>query len=103
MKTAICERVEAFYDGKVVRLDNLRVIESWGATGVGGRWSRRQDKGHAALVRAFVESVRGTSKPPIDLSELLEVSRVAIHAAQLARSGGGTLRLDRGTVVEDGG
>lgn len=82
------ERVELFFDGNVVRLDNFRRVETWGDISSPTRWPSRQDKGHAALVAAFVESVRTGGKPPIPLDELLEVSRWTVRAAGLARDAG---------------
>lgn len=83
------ERVELFHDGRVLRIDNFRRVESWGMK-VGQRFAHAQDKGHAALAAAFVQAVRG-GQPPIDLEELLEVSRWSVRAAALARRGGGSL------------
>jgi predicted dehydrogenase/threonine dehydrogenase-like Zn-dependent dehydrogenase len=81
------ERVELFFDGNVVRLDNFRRVETWGDLSSSGRWPSRQDKGHSALVAAFVESVRSGGKPPIPIEELLEASRWTVRAAELARHG----------------
>jgi predicted dehydrogenase len=87
------ERIELFYDGKTLRIDNYRAIAAWGIPGVATRWPHTQDKGHASLVKAFVEAVKSGKEPPIPLSELLEVSSLSIHAARLAREGGGTYRV----------
>jgi predicted dehydrogenase len=87
------ERVEAFFDGRVVRLDNLRRVEAWGADVDRPRMMAAQDKGHAALIAAFVTAVRTGGAPPIPLDELIEVSEWSVHLAEVARSGGGTWRL----------
>jgi predicted dehydrogenase len=83
------ERVELFYDAKTLRIDNYRAIAAWGLSGVATRWPRSQDKGHASLVKAFVEAVKSGGESPIPANELLEVSALSIHAARLAREGGG--------------
>ena len=85
------ERIELFFDGNVIRLDNYRTIKGWGpATAkLGTRWPATQDKGHAALAAAFVAAVKSGGVSPIPLNELLEVSRVTLDAAALARNGGG--------------
>jgi predicted dehydrogenase/threonine dehydrogenase-like Zn-dependent dehydrogenase len=85
------ERVELFWDGKILRIDNFRRLKGWGVPlGRGGLVARHQDKGHAALAAAFVDAVRAGGPPPIPHHELLEVSRWAIRAAaeaSRARSG----------------
>ena len=87
------ERVEVFFDGSVGQLDNFRKISGWGgnASKLGSRWPAAQDKGHAALVAAFVKAVKEGGPSPIPLDELLEVSRVSLDAAELARTGGGAI------------
>lgn len=79
------ERIEVFFDGKIVRIDNFRRLTAWGIPRLAGRLPRRQDKGHAALAAAFVRAVRGEGPPPIPTAELLEVSRWSIVAAAAAR------------------
>ena len=83
------ERVEAFFDGQVVRLDNLRRIESWGVDVDKPGVMAAQDKGHAALVAAFVAAVRDGGSPPIPLEEVLEISEWSVRIAEVARAGGG--------------
>lgn len=83
------ERVEVTFDGKMIRLDNFRRIEAWGLRGVSSRWPRSPDKGHNALVEAFVQAISSGGSPPIAYGELLEVGFFAIEAERLARDGGG--------------
>jgi predicted dehydrogenase len=87
------ERVELFYDAKTLRIGNYRAISAWGVSGVATRWPRSQDKGHTSLVKAFVEAVKSGGASPIPVNELLEVSALSIHAARLARQGGGTYNV----------
>jgi predicted dehydrogenase/threonine dehydrogenase-like Zn-dependent dehydrogenase len=84
------ERVELFYDGNVIRIDNYRRLETWGVPGLATRWPKAQDKGHAALAAAFVTAVRSAGAPPIPHEELLEVSDWSIRAGELAQAGGGS-------------
>src|SRR5215210_7718746 len=84
------ERIELFFDGKVIRIDNYRKLAAWGVAGLQSRWPQSQDKGHAALAAAFVEAVRSGGPPPIPQDELLEVSEWSIRAGDLAVRGGGT-------------
>jgi predicted dehydrogenase/threonine dehydrogenase-like Zn-dependent dehydrogenase len=83
------ERVELFADGAVVRIDNWRMMRGWGVGGLTTHLPHAQDKGHAALAGAFVRAVRGEGPPPIAPDEILEVSRWAIRAGELASRGGG--------------
>lgn len=83
------ERVDAFFDGKVVRLDNLRRVQTWGADVGKPTLLQGQDKGHAAFLGAFVAAVRRGAQPPVALEEVLEVSRWSIRIARCARFGGG--------------
>lgn len=83
------ERIELFFDGKALRIDNYRKMEGWGIDGVATRLPQRQDKGHEALAAAFVRAVREGGEPPIPIEELLEVSEWSIRAQELASVGGG--------------
>ena len=75
------ERIEVFAGGKVVQCDNFRVSREFG--------SRRkfktskQDKGHAAELRGFIEAIQNGGAWPIPKAELLEVSRLSIEAAKV--------------------
>ena len=81
------ERVEAFVDGAVYRIDNWRRLERFGRSGGGFRWKGRPEKGHREEIRAWLSAMRSGGPPPIPLDELLEVSRWAIRAAELCRGG----------------
>jgi len=84
------ERVELFFDNRVLRIDDFRTMKVWGAASHRGGWRAKQDKGHFALANAFVKAIRAGVASPIPLDELVEVAAVAIEAAELARRGGGT-------------
>jgi predicted dehydrogenase/threonine dehydrogenase-like Zn-dependent dehydrogenase len=79
------ERVEAFFDGRTVAIDNWRRLRTWGV----GRWHlplrKRMDKGHAAQVQAFARAIREGGPPPVPMDEILDVSSWSIRAARLAR------------------
>ena len=69
-----------FCGGRVLELDNFRRLRVHG--GAGGERLWRQDKGNAAMVAAFMASVRDEGAPDvIPVEELLEVSRATIEAA----------------------
>lgn len=75
------ERVEAFVGGRVLQLDNFRVLRGWGWPGVRRRRLWRQDKGQRAAVAAFLSALR-TGRAPIPFDEIVEVHRVTIELAQ---------------------
>ncbi|MBX5462339.1 MAG: bi-domain-containing oxidoreductase [Steroidobacteraceae bacterium] len=81
------ERVEVFCAGRVLQLDNFRVLKGWGW----GRRARmrlwRQDKGARGAVAAFVQAVREGGMAPIDLRELIEVSAASIRLSAEASRG----------------
>lgn len=79
------ERIEGFCDGKTLTIENWRRLRTWGF-GLRDRWfARRQNKGHESELAAFAAAVRAGGPPPIDVEEILEVSRWSIRAARLAR------------------
>lgn len=73
------ERVECFFDGKVLCLDNFRVLEGFGVSVGHGRM--RQDKGHKAGFAAFIEAVQTGKESPIPFAELCEIQRAAMTMA----------------------
>ncbi|MCP4870085.1 MAG: zinc-binding dehydrogenase [Proteobacteria bacterium] len=84
------ERIEAFAGGRVLQLNDWKSLKGWGWPGFRGMSSRRQDKGHKDALTAFTDAVRKGGTSPMPWDEVLEVSRVSIAVAELARAGGGT-------------
>lgn len=82
------ERIDCFFDGRTVTIDNWRRLIRYGIPGPWLRRPGRIDKGHHAEVRTWLAAVRGGGATPIPLDEILEVSRWAIRAGELARRGG---------------
>lgn len=76
------ERLEVFTAGRVLVLDDFRRLTGYGWPGFSRVRSWRRDKGQAACAGAFMAAVRGGGPPPIPLAEIIEVSRVAIEAAE---------------------
>jgi len=81
------ERVDCFFDGKTLVIDNWRRLRTFGIRGGGIGWPARMDKGHVAEIRAWALALRGDGPAPIPLEELLEVSRWSIRAGELIRRG----------------
>jgi len=76
------ERVEVFASGRILQLENFRVLRGFGCPGFQGFRTWRQDKGHTACVQAFLRAVESGGPSPIPANEIFEVSRVAIEVAE---------------------
>ena len=76
------ERVEVFAAGRILQLENFRVLRGFGCPGFRGFRTWRQDKGHATCVQAFLRAVESGGPSPIPAEEIFEVSRVAIDVAE---------------------
>lgn len=76
------ERVEVFASGRILQLENFRVLRGFGWPGFRGFRTWRQDKGHTACVQAFLRAVESGGASPIPAEEIFEVSRVAIEIAE---------------------
>ena len=83
------ERLEVFAAGRVLQLGDFKTLQAWSWPGFRKLNLRKQDKGHAAAISAFVAALAEGASAPIPFDELVEVSRVSIAAADLVRSGGG--------------
>jgi predicted dehydrogenase len=79
------ERLEVFCSGRILQLDNFRVLRGFGWPGFRRMRLWRQDKGNAACVAAFVDAVRRGLAAPIPFEELAEVTRVSLQIAAAAR------------------
>src|SRR5690606_17065485 len=80
------ERIECFWDGRSVTIDNWRKLHRFGISGPWYERARAMDKGHSAEVQRWMAAVRQGGPSPIPLDELMEVSRWSIRAGALARA-----------------
>lgn len=82
------ERIEVFCGGKVAVLDDFRRLElvSGGRRRVQRHWLR-QEKGHAAELRAFLHAIAGTGIPPIPYPHIFGVTQAIFAAQKALRSG----------------
>jgi hypothetical protein len=83
------ERVECFFDGRTLVIDNWRRLRRFNVRGPLFELGKRQDKGHNAEIEAWLSAVEHGGPSPIPLDELIEVSRWAIRAGHAARGRGG--------------
>jgi len=79
------ERIEVFAAGGILQLINFRKLIGYGWKGFSKMNLWRQDKGQNACARAFLTSIREGSPSPIPASEIFEVARASIRAAQILR------------------
>ncbi len=79
------ERLEVFCGGKILQLDNFKVLRGYGWKGFTSMRLWGQDKGHAAEMRAFVEAVRKGGPSPIPFEEIVEVTRTTIRLSEGAK------------------
>ena len=75
------ERLEVFAGGRVLQLDNFRVLKGFGWPGFGAMRLWRQDKGQRAGAAAFIRAIAAGGPSPIPFEEIVEISRVTIELA----------------------
>jgi predicted dehydrogenase/threonine dehydrogenase-like Zn-dependent dehydrogenase len=77
------ERVEGFFGGRTVQLDNFRRLRGFGWWEPPALRSWRQDKGQQHLVDEFVKRIKGGGDQLIAPQEIFEVMRISILAQQM--------------------
>lgn len=80
------ERIEVFTAGRILQLDNFRILKGWGWPKFNSHRLWRQDKGQQACVNAFVKSVKCSTPAPIPNEEIFEISRLSIEIAEALRN-----------------
>ncbi|HWL95192.1 MAG TPA: bi-domain-containing oxidoreductase [Phycisphaerae bacterium] len=81
------ETVEVFCDGKVLRLDNFRVLTGYGWKGFRKFKTRRQDKGHAEQFRRLTEAVAKGGPALMPFDEIENVMRATFASVESAHRG----------------
>jgi predicted dehydrogenase/threonine dehydrogenase-like Zn-dependent dehydrogenase len=80
------ERIEVFAGGRVLQLDNFRVLRGFGWPGFRSMRLWRQDKGQRACVAAFLRALETGGPTPIAVDDIFEVARATIEAATALRN-----------------
>lgn len=80
------ERLTVFCEGKVLEMDNFRVLDGYGWSNFKRLKTMRQDKGHAAECQRFVDAIRRGGPPLIPFDQLMNVSLHSIRCELLAQS-----------------
>ena len=78
------ERVQIFSDHRVIEIDNFRQTRGYGFSRFKKWKTRRQDKGHEAELRIFLERIRAGGNPIIPLDELVNVSLATFASMKAA-------------------
>lgn len=79
------ERVEVFSEGRVLQLDNFRTLKGYGVPGFSAKRLWKQDKGHQAEIKAFLEGIASGGPELISWDELEEVSQATFTAVEGAK------------------
>jgi predicted dehydrogenase len=82
------ELIECSWDGRTAVIDDFRRLRVHGVAGSDRAWEE-QDKGHAEILRRFVEHAAGRESEPIPCSEILDVSRFVLELDAELRGAGG--------------
>ena len=80
------ERVEVFSGGRVLQLNNFRILKGWGWSGFNSMRLWRQDKGQSKCVDEFINAIKGLAPVPIPRDEIFEISRISIEIANQLRA-----------------
>ena len=73
------ERLEVFYGGRVLSLDNFKVTTPYGWGGFRKFKTSSQDKGQKACAKEFISALENGCAQPIPLDEIFEVSKIVIQ------------------------
>jgi len=77
------ERLEVFCGGRILQLDNFRVLRGYGWQKFNKMRLWRQDKGHVQELTAFIQAVREGGPGPIPFDEIQEVTATTLKLAAL--------------------
>lgn len=80
------ERIEIFAGGRAAVIDDFQSV-TLVANGKTETHKGAQDKGHTALVKAFIDATISGGVPPIPEEQLIETSAATIAAVESLRSG----------------
>jgi predicted dehydrogenase len=76
------ERLEVFCGGKILSLENFRVLQGYGWKKFKRQRLKAQDKGHTSEAEAFISCLAKGTSSPISLDELFEVTQVSLELEQ---------------------
>lgn len=78
------ETLEVFSDGRVLRMDNFRLLTGYGVKGFKKFKTWRQDKGHRNELAAFARSLQAGGPPLIPMADLVNATLASFAAMTAA-------------------
>ncbi|MFH1942179.1 MAG: bi-domain-containing oxidoreductase [bacterium] len=81
------EMFEVFSDGRVLYLNNFRVLKGFGFSNFKKYRTFKQDKGHKDEIISFIERVNKGGESLIPFNELVNVTKASFAAMESAKSG----------------
>jgi predicted dehydrogenase len=72
------ERIEVFYEGKNMILNNYRYLKGYNTSGFTKMKKLKQDKGQLNCVGTFINAIKNNYPPPSPYKELFDVSKLTI-------------------------
>jgi len=88
------ERMELYFDGKTVIMDDYKTLEGFGLPQSFNQKVTKQDKGHENLIRSFFATIdQSYAQPIMSLKRLHTVAHLTLVIDQLACQGGGEKQL----------
>lgn len=95
------ERLELFFDGKSIVMDDYKELQGYGLGKSFNATARQGDKGHQTLLKTFIEQAQGKrSAIPGLLQRQLQATRISLLVDVLARDGGGYYHMNDTTFIE---
>lgn len=92
-KQAGKERMEVFYDGKTIVMNDYTELRGFGLPSSFDQTVKGADKGHQELLTRFFSQLRAAeSVMPISTDRLLSVANMTLVIDKLAREGGGQIQ-----------
>lgn len=76
------ESLDVYSAGKVLRLDNFLRLDGFGCSNFKKKKLRKQDKGHAAEISMFLDSIRTGQPAIIPFDEIKEVTDITLNCVQ---------------------
>lgn len=84
------ERMEIFFDGKSILMDDYLRLKGYGLPIAFNRKVGAADKGHENLLTQFINVAKKSNKQlPISFSRIIMATKISLIADKLARNGGG--------------
>ena len=84
------ERMEAFFDGKSLVMDDYLSLSGYGLPSSFNATSKTQDKGHEDLLNKFFDAAaKSDCESPIPFERIYWATKMSLVVDKLARVGGG--------------